>query len=243
MNIFILTGAGVSADSGVRTFRDAKTGIWGDDEILHVATKGAFEFDPERVSDFYNRRRAEVDACQPNAAHYAIAEYMAKTKNNVMLVTQNVDNYHELAAGGMHGITKMHGDLYKMYCIKCGEYYRVTSGYQHDINQACSFCGETHTIRPDVVFFEEEIHLDSAKVNKFLRKDEDGERLAYFIAIGTSGLVYPAAGFAKRAHFHSEKVYINLTDHAASHIYTQRRIGRASETVPVFFKELFEKHG
>ena len=240
MNIFILTGAGISADSGMQTFRDVNSGIWANHNLTDVCVAGAFEKNPVLVNNFYNMRRQESDSFEPNAAHYAIAEYQAKTKNNVVLVTQNIDNYHELAGSP---VIKMHGDLYKMYCIKCGEYFRLTKGYVHDINEPCSFCGETKSIRPDVVFFGEDIEINETVLNKFLRKDENGERLSHFIAIGTSGNVYPAAGMVKKAHYHADKVYINLTEDHASHIFNVKRIGRAKDTVPEFFAELYEKHG
>lgn len=240
MNIFILTGAGLSADSGLRTFRDNETGIWEGEKISEVCVAGCFEKNPDQVNAFYNKLREGVDTHVPNAAHHAISEYINKTNNKVMMVTQNIDNYHELTGSKP---VKMHGDLYKMYCVKCGEYFHVDSGYIHDIDDACTFCGETKSIRPDVVFFGEGVHIDEGKTNKFLTKDENSERLSYFIAIGTSGNVYPAAGFAKKAHFHSNKVYINLTEDDKPHIFNQKRIGRAVDTVPKFFEELYDKHG
>ena len=243
MNIFILTGSGISADSGLKTFRDDETGIWAGEYLLHVCTLGAFEHNPSRVNDFYNKRREEVDAHKPNAAHYAIAEYMAKTENNVMLVTQNVDNYHEIAAGNPFSVFKMHGDLYRLFCIKCGDYFNVGKGYQHDIESECSNCGETKTIRPDVVFFGEQIQLDLPKVQKFLKKDADGNRLSHFISIGTSGVVYPAAEFVKQAHFNSKKVYINLDLKDVHHLYNEKVTGLAKDTVPDYFKKLYKEYG
>lgn len=242
MNIFILTGSGVSADSGLRTFRDEENGIWMGECIKDVACSDSFETNPELFNKFYNGLREAVDEHAPNPAHYAIADYINKTKNNVMLVTQNVDNYHEIASGGKHKVRKMHGSLYKMVCVKCGNCYEVGSGYCHQMTSACEDCGEVGSIRTNIVCFGENVHYQE-EINKFLYKDECGNRLDYFIAIGTSGVVYPAAGFVKRAHFNSTKVYINLDMKDASHIYKHKITGRAAETVPVFFEKLFNEHG
>ena len=240
MNIFILTGAGISADSGLQTFRDSEDGLWEGHRIEDVCVAGCFEDNTQGTIDFYDDRRRACDAHEPNAAHYAIAEYIAKTKNNVMLITQNVDNYHELA--GANPI-KMHGDLYKLVCTNCGHNFKVGKGFILGENYECEDCKFCNTTRPDIVFFGEDIHIDFTQVNKFLKGKVDFESLSYFISIGTSGNVYPAAGFGNAAHFNSTKVYINLTSEDATHIYTDKRIGRARDTVPAFFNELFEKHG
>lgn len=240
MNIFILTGAGISADSGLRTFRDSEDGLWEGHRIDEVCVAGCFEKNTQATIDFYDDRRRAADVHEPNDAHFAIAEYIKNTKNNVMLITQNVDNYHELA--GANPI-KMHGDLYKLVCTDCGHNFKVEKGFIVGKDYECTDCKSLNTTRPDIVFFGEDVNIDFVEVRKFLKGKFDGESLSYFISIGTSGNVYPAANFGDWAHFLSKKVYINLTDEGATHIYGDRRIGRAKDTVPVFFNELFDKHG
>lgn len=227
MRIVILTGVGISADSGVSTFRDPD-GVWSKYDYREVATPEGFAADPVLVHQFYNARRAGVLAAQPNAAHASLARLEAHFGEGLTLVTQNVDDLHERA--GSQRVVHMHGELLKVRCMSCGEVYVWRD--ELSIETRCPSCGSDHALRPDVVWFGE--------FPKFM--DEIAVAIAeaeLFLSIGTSGSVYPAAGFVGEARsFGVPCVELNLEPSENASVFTDARYGRASEIVPFFVDEL-----
>jgi NAD-dependent deacetylase len=230
----ILTGAGISRESGLPTFRDAD-GIWARVRLEDVATPEAFARTPDRVHAFYDaRRRALRDpAVQPNAAHLALAELDRRWPGELLLVTQNIDDLHERA--GSRRLLHMHGELLKARCAAC-ENIAATSGDLAGVT-ICNACGARGTLRPHVVWFGE----------MPLAMDEIGARLAacrLFVAIGTSGTVYPAAGFvaeARRAGAHT--VELNLDPATGRSDFAEAIAGPASQIVPALVARLLAEHG
>ncbi len=228
--IVVLTGAGVSAESGLPTFRGAD-GLWEGHRPEEVATPGAFYRDQDLVHRFYNaRRRALLDpAVAPNPAHTALAELGRRHPGRVVLVTQNVDDLHARAGGAE--VWPMHGELLKIRCTACGA-ARVWHD-DLDARTPCPACKRAGGLRPDIVWFGE--------VPRFLDEIEAALAAAdLFVAIGTSGLVYPAAGFAAavRAHGCGRLIEVNAADTATSSAFDEHRIGPASATVPALVAEL-----
>ncbi len=201
-NLVILTGAGISAESGISTFRDAN-GLWETYRIEDVASPHAFRRDPETVHRFYNLRRAQLKTVSPNVAHFALAalERAWAGQGDFLLVTQNVDDLHERA--GSKNLLYMHGEMLKLRCAACGD----ARPHKEDITteMACAACDRGGRLRPDIVWFGEiPNHMD--EIAHAL------DRADIFCAIGTSGLVYPAAGFAELARHnarHCKTVEIN----------------------------------
>lgn len=225
-DIVILTGAGLSAESGVATFRDPN-GIWAKYDWREVATPEGFAADPDKVHDFYNMRRRAHRDVTPNAAHHALARLEAE-HGGVTVVTQNVDALHESA--GSRALIHMHGEALKALCAGC----RSTHPWHDDLSRQtrCPSCGEPGHMRPDVVWFGEMPY----------RMDEIGELLArcdLFISIGTSGNVYPAAGFvaeARRAGAYA--VELNLEPSEGATLFHEAIYGRATEIVPAYVERL-----
>lgn len=220
MSIVIVTGAGISAESGIRTFRDAN-GLWEDHRIEDVATPEAFRRQPEVVHRFYNQRRRQLTGgIQPNAAHYALAELEQKYRGDFLLVTQNVDNLHSRA--GNTKLIHMHGELLKLECEGCGAIISHTD--DADTSTRCRSC---HTpLRPHIVWFGEmPLRMDDIMAAL--------DQCEIFAAIGTSGNVYPAAGFvqaAYRAGAHTVEINVEPTTKAS--LFTEVRVGPATEQVP-----------
>lgn len=180
--VVILTGAGISAESGLATFRDPD-GLWEQHDPMDLATPEAFQRDPALVYRFYNSRRTQLASVQPNAAHAAVARLQREFAGDVFLVTQNVDDLHE--RGGSTQVCHMHGELLSMLCSACGK--SMQAGQPFDNSSSCPSCDHAGSLRPDVVWFGEMPYF----------MEDIALRLAdcdLFIAIGTSGLVYPAAG-------------------------------------------------
>ncbi|KAA9008263.1 NAD-dependent deacylase [Histidinibacterium aquaticum] len=225
MNIVILTGAGISAESGLGTFRD-KGGIWSRYRIEDVATPEAHARDPAGVHAFYRMRREEAAKARPNAAHTALARLQSDRRHRVTLVTQNVDDLHEEAgARPLH----MHGRLKGALCAACG--HRWPAPMEMDETTPCPACGE-RTARPDVVWFGEmPHHLD--EIDAALSEAE------LFAAIGTSGQVYPAAGFVEMATAYGART-VELTLEPSGAPFDERRLGPATETVPHWVTELLD---
>lgn len=189
-NIVILTGAGVSAESGVKTFRDGN-GLWENHRVEDVATPEGFNRDPALVQRFYNQRRAQLSVVAPNAAHVALAELERNWigRGTFTLVTQNVDDLHE--RGGSSVLLHMHGELLRALCAACGG----SSAWSGDLGQedVCPICGADGRMRPDIVWFGEmPYHLEAIQA-AVLEAD-------IFVSIGTSGQVYPAAGMVDFAN-------------------------------------------
>lgn len=223
--IVILTGAGVSAESGLGTFRD-KGGVWTKYDLSEVATPEGFARDPVKVHDFYNARRKNAAGAEPNAAHFAIAKLQAEHPGEVVLVTQNVDSLHEAAgATAIH----MHGRLDQACCAACNAQWEAP--LEMFPTDACGVCG-AQTTRPDIVWFGE--------VPKALHViAEHLETADLFAAIGTSGQVYPAAGFVAEAkRLGAQTVEINLETSDVASQFDDHLIGPATETVPAWVEGL-----
>jgi len=228
--IVVLTGAGISKESGLDTFRDAD-GIWARVRIEDVATPEAFRRDPDRVHDFYNtRRRSLVGAeIEPNAAHRALAYLEERWPGDFLLVTQNIDNLHERA--GSRKLIHMHGELLKSHCGHCGEVF----AWEDDLSveMPCHGCMRTGGLRPHVVWFGE-MPLEMERIYRALAG------AALFVSIGTSGNVYPAAGFVEEAReiAGAHTVELNLEPSEGASLFEEQHYGLASEVVPRFVDEL-----
>lgn len=223
-SIVVLTGAGISAESGIKTFRD-NNGLWENHRLEDVATPEAFINNPTLVHRFYNARRQQLLAgVKPNAAHKALAEFAQKFSGSFTLVTQNVDNLHESAGSE---VIHMHGELLKMRCCHSNKIFPCKKNIT--IDTPCPCCGETHRLRPHIVWFGE-IPLAMDEIMAAL------SRCDLFIAIGTSGQVYPAAGFVELAKRSGARTLeINLASTATSPYFDTTLNGRASDIVPTTF--------
>jgi len=227
-SLVILTGAGISRESGLATFRDAD-GIWAKVQIEDVATPEAFARDPARVHGFYNARRAGLrdPSLHPNAAHLALAELDALWPGELLLVTQNVDDLHEKA--GSRRLLHMHGELMKARCVRC----EAVQPWACDLSTAtpCPACRQAGGMRPHVVWFGE-IPLHLEEIGRAL------EGCDLFLAIGTSGQVYPAAGFVAEVRGRARTVEANLEPTESSRLFDEVRHGPATQVVPALVQEL-----
>ena len=224
-SIVILTGAGISAESGIETFR-AADGLWANHPVDEVATPEGFERNPQLVYQFYNQRREQLlsQDIKPNAAHTALAKFEHDFDGTFLLVTQNIDNLHERA--GSENVLHMHGELLKMRCLNSKMVFDIRESFDYDTR--CECCRSPGNLRPHVVWFGEmPLHIN--QINMAL------EACNIFIAIGTSGNVYPAAGFyqtAKNCQAHT--VELNLEKTGSS--FDTRIYGPATQVVPEYFE-------
>lgn len=231
--IVILTGAGISAESGINTFRDAG-GLWENHRIEDVATPEAFQRDPHGVQSFYNRRREQLrdPAIQPNAAHRALAELEQALPGQVLVVTQNVDDLHERA--GSRNIIHMHGELLKARCQSTDSL--VPADQDLDPALTCTVCGAAGCLRPHVVWFGE-MPLEMERIYATLAGCER------FISIGTSGNVYPAAGFVAEARASgAHTTELNLEPSEQLTAFDEHRHGPATVLVPEYVETLVEEY-
>jgi NAD-dependent deacetylase len=227
INIVILTGAGISADSGIATFR-GPDGLWEGHRVEDVATPEAFARDPALVHAFYNARRAALDVVRPNGAHIALARLDAEWKGDLLIITQNVDDLHESA--GAKRLLHMHGALRQGWCLACDD--RFAWAGSMDAASSCPSCHAQGRVRPDIVWFGEMPYAME-------RIDAALSRADLFVSIGTSGAVYPAAGFVQTARHHgAATLEINLEPSQGSLFFNERRFGRAAELVPAWVDEL-----
>jgi NAD-dependent deacetylase len=232
MKILILTGAGVSAESGLGTFRDRTgTGLWAEFDPMKLATPEVFAQNPALVQQFYNIRRRNLVNAAPNAAHFALArleEELDRRGGVLTLVTQNIDDLHERA--GSWSPIHMHGELLKARCASC----EAIAPWRGDLGEAdrCPACGRIGALRPHVVWFgESPLHMQ--KICERLSEAD------LFVAIGTSGSVYPAAGFVEEAcAARIRACEINLEPSENARCFDQRRYGRASEVVPAWTEKV-----
>lgn len=228
-SIVILTGAGVSAESGISTFRDAN-GLWENYALEELATEEAFYRNPAVVNRFYNQRRGQLvsAAVVPNAAHHALAELDRHFSGDLLLVTQNVDDLHEQA--GQRRVVHMHGSLLKVRCVHTGQVFQCANDI--DENSVCPCCQEKGTLRPDIVWFGElPMALDAIYTAL--------EKCDLFVAIGTSGVVYPAAGFVQVAvAAGADTLELNLQPSETQSLFAEHRYGQASELVPAWVEEV-----
>jgi NAD-dependent deacetylase len=232
-NVVILTGAGISAESGIQTFR-ASDGLWHEHRIEDVATPEGFEKNPARVHRFYNARRQHLKAenVQPNLAHEALVKLERQSQGNVLVITQNVDNLHERA--GTQNLIHMHGELNKVACQHCGEVYEWFDDLSTET--ACKACHQVGYMRPHIVWFGEmPLLLDD--IYHALEKCD------LFMSIGTSGKVYPAAGFVQTAKtYGAASVELNLDPTDGSSLFDESIHGLASDIVPVYVDRLLAEH-
>ena len=227
MNIVVLTGAGISAESGLATFRGAD-GLWEGQRVEDVATPEAFERDPARVQAFYDARRERLAEVEPNAAHKALARLEREWPGDFLLVTQNVDDLHERA--GCERLLHMHGELKKGWCVGCDGRFEWEGPMGE--GASCPACGVTGMVRPDIVWFGE-MPYGMERIERAL------QRADLFVSIGTSGAVYPAAGFVQTARYCGARTLeINLEPSLGSFLFHESRTGRAGELVPQWVDEL-----
>ncbi len=227
--IVVLTGAGVSQESGLDTFRDPN-GIWSRYRVEDVATPEAFARDPARVHDFYNMRRRNLLAghVRPNAAHAALAELDRRWPGELLLVTQNIDDLHERA--GSRRLVHMHGEMRKARCIRCGSI--VPNDADLSVESVCPSCAHVGGLRPHVVWFGE-LPLEMERIGAALAACD------VFVSVGTSGNVYPAAGFVAEANAAGARtVELNLEPSLGKSHFAEGRYGRATEVVPAFVASL-----
>lgn len=226
-SIVVLTGAGISAESGIETFRAAE-GLWANHHVDDVATLEGFARNPQLVYAFYNQRRRQLltPEISPNAAHSALAKFEHEFGGEFLLVTQNVDNLHERA--GSEKLIHMHGELLKMSCLNSKLIFDVSEDFDYDTQ--CRCCRSAGNLRPHVVWFGE-MPLQMNRINRAL------EHCDMFVAIGTSGNVYPASGFYQTAKIRKARtVELNLERTGSS--FDQHICGPATESVPQFFNSL-----
>lgn len=231
-SIVILTGAGISAESGIRTFR-AADGLWEDHKVEDVATPEAFQRDPQLVHRFYNERRNQLlsEHIAPNSGHVALAELEAAFAGELLLVTQNIDNLHERA--GSENLIHMHGELLNIRCQDSGVVYRVDS--ETHPSDICQCCGSSGNLRPDIVWFGE-MPMQMDTIYSAL------ERCDLFMSIGTSGHVYPAAGFVEVANaVGAVTVELNLEPSRRESAFDHHIYGPASEVVPGFVRDILKQ--
>ena len=233
-SIFVLTGAGISAESGLGTFRDKRgEGIWAKFDPMKLATPEAFARDPETVLAFYDLRRRNLLNAEPNAAHRALArlgQAMTERGGRLTLVTQNIDDLHERA--GSARVIHMHGELLKARCDGCVA-VRPWLG-DLSVSDVCPDCGRAGALRPHVVWFGE-MPMRMGEIDRALRKAD------LFVAIGTSGAVYPAAGFVADARACGLRTCeINLDAANNAGLFDEQRLGPASVTVPAWVDEVLD---
>lgn len=223
-SIVVLTGAGISAESGIKTFR-ASDGLWENHRIEDVATAEAFARNPELVHTFYNQRRAQLLSAdiKPNKAHLALAAY-EKQQGNLLIITQNIDNLHERA--GSNTLIHMHGELLYEFCTLCK--HRLHTEQAVTSQDKCPHCGNIGSLRPDIVWFGE-MPYQMDVIYEALHHCE------LFISIGTSGNVYPAAGFVEVANrVGAHTVELNLEPSQGESAFVEKHYGLASELVAKF---------
>ena len=224
--VVVLTGAGISAESGVPTFRDAD-GLWEGHRVEDVATPEAYDLQPSVVHAFYDARRAALAAVEPNPAHVALARLEQALGEDLLLVTQNIDDLHE--RGGSTRVLHLHGELLSALCNGCRRRYP----WEGDLGDypPCPGCGATE-LRPDVVWFGE-IPYEMDRIVGAL------EQVDLFVSVGTSGAVYPAAGFVQAASAYGARTLeLNLVPSEGSHFFDESRHGPAGELVPAWVVEL-----
>jgi NAD-dependent deacetylase len=226
-NIVILTGAGISAESGLATFR-GPDGLWEGHRVEDVATPQAFRRDPALVQAFYDARRERLGAVEPNAAHRALARLDAEWAGELLIVTQNVDDLHERA--GARRLLHMHGELKSAWCLACDS--RMKWEAELSSGPPCPGCGEVGRLRPDIVWFGE-MPYEMERIDRALL-DAD-----LFVSIGTSGAVYPAAGFVQTARYAGARTLeLNLEPSLGSVYFEEARTGPAGVLVPEWVEEM-----
>jgi NAD-dependent deacetylase len=228
--VVILTGAGISADSGVPTFR-AADGLWEGHRVEDVATPEAFTRNSALVHAFYDARRARLQMVAPNAGHLALARLERHWPGDFLLVTQNVDDLHERA--GSSRLIHMHGELKRGWCLDCGMRFPWLGPMGE--GAACPACATIGQVRPDIVWFGE-MPYDMDRIDEAIRNCD------LFVSIGTSGAVYPAAALVQTARYVGARcVELNLDPSQGSIFFHETFLGRASEVVPEWVEGLLQE--
>ncbi len=228
-SIVILTGAGISAESGLATFR-GPDGLWEGHRVEDVATPEAFARNPQLVQRFYDARRAALGTVAPNAAHRALAKLDSEWPGNLLLVTQNVDDLHDRA--GARRIVHMHGELKSVWCLSCNARHRWEGPLLG--TPPCPSCALTGHLRPDIVWFGE-MPYQMERIDAALMQAD------LFVSIGTSGNVYPAAGFVDLArHAGARTIELNLDPSLSSRRFDDSRLGPATRLVPELVERLLQ---
>lgn len=230
-SIVVLTGAGISAESGIATFR-ASDGLWENHRIEDVASPEGFQRDPELVQNFYNLRREQLlsNEVAANAAHIALSKLEQVFAGKFLLVTQNIDDLHERA--GSKQIIHMHGELLKMRCQQTQQLFECKQAIS--VDDKCLCCNQAGNLRPHIVWFGEMPLLMDEITTQLIHCD-------LFVAIGTSGNVYPAAGFVEIARQSGAKTLeINLDSTEKSSAFDERLVGKAGEVVPEWVVEILQ---
>lgn len=232
LKVVVLTGAGISAESGLKTFRD-NNGLWENHSVQEVAMPEGFAQNPDLVYRFYNQRRQQLlsSEVKPNAAHFALAKFEQALGDNFLLVTQNVDNLHQQA--GNQNVLHMHGELLSARCVHSHQSIKIQDDL--DKHSRCECCQPSHALRPDIVWFGE--------IPNHMQQIEEALYAAdLFISIGTSGTVYPAAGFVSLANqFGAYSIELNLEPSSAQSEFAEKYYGFASELVPNFVEGLLHR--
>lgn len=228
-NIVILTGAGISAESGLATFRSAN-GLWNNHKVEDVATIEAFERNPAYVHEFYNELKKELVKAKPNAAHLAITRLQNEYPAQISVITQNVDTLHEKA--GNKNVYHIHGQINQAVCLNCGHILETFGDV--DTETTCPHCGIAGMMKPNIVFFGENL-LCMDKVDRLLANCD------LFLSIGTSGVVFPAASFVQIAKYNNARTLeFNLEPTSNNYYFDKHIYGQAGTTLPAFVDELLK---
>ena len=226
-NIVFLTGAGISAESGLSTFR-SENGLWNNHRVEDVATIEAYFRNPDYVHDFYNNMRPELLKAEPNPAHLAISELQEKYPAQISVITQNVDTLHEKAKN--KDIYHIHGQINQIVCMNCGHIFETWGDITSQ--DKCEHCGTVGMLKPNIVFFGENL-LYMNKVDNLLKSCD------LFISVGTSGVVYPAAGFVQIAKmFGADTIELNMETTSNNSLFDRHIYGPAGTTLPSLVNEL-----
>lgn len=222
-NIVVLTGAGISAESGLATFR-AANGLWNNHPVEEVATIEAFQRNPEYVHDFYNEMKPELYGAKPNPAHLALSKLQKEYPGKVSIITQNVDTLHEKA--GSNGVLHIHGQINQAVCLNCGQV--MESWGEVNTETVCPHCQVAGMMKPNIVFFGESL-LCMNEVDRLLQSCD------LFVSVGTSGVVFPAAAFVQIAKQYGAETYeFNLETTSNNFYFDHHIMGKAGETLPKF---------
>ena len=226
-SIVVLTGAGISAESGLATFRSSN-GLWNNHRVEDVATIEAFQRNPEFVHDFYNQMKPELLAAKPNPAHLALTKLQDNYPAPVSIITQNVDTLHEKAKS--RNIYHIHGQINQAVCLNCGHVLETWNDVTTET--VCSQCSVAGMMKPNIVFFGENL-LYMDKVERLLASCD------LFISVGTSGVVFPAAAFVQTAKLYGAETYEFNLEKTSNNFYFDHHIfGKAGDTLPPFVDEL-----
>lgn len=228
--IVFLTGAGISAESGLATFR-SENGLWNNHRVEDVATIEAYYKNPDYVHDFYNEMKPELWNAKPNKAHLAITKLQKEYPADVHIITQNVDTLHEKAKS--KNIYHIHGQINQAVCMNCGQVLETWGDVTSET--VCKNCQVMGMMKPNIVFFGENL-LYMDKVEELLRTCD------LFVSVGTSGVVFPAASFVQTAKYYgADTIEFNLEATSNNFYFDKHIMGKAGETLPKFVDELLSK--